>query len=520
MVITKYITTLALLLGSSAIIAQTMTDNARNYKDRMYLNNIFAESANPVTANYYDIPSVADFNIGYSNSNGELNLIDGATNENWWNVSIFGIKKFDRLSFVGGIEYNNGTLDERRWNNTLFVSQENPYIICDSIKSSNSTELFNLHGTAAYRLTDKFNVALRALYNVGSSATQKDPRSEIKGMRFRLNPGVDYRIGKKITLGLSGDVEWMSESVSHSVVRTDVNQYVFLFQGLGNHESKAAIGYSRKYTGLNYGADIQLVYKDNTISDFLEVGYQANQEKAEDGSGSTKYNGGQFDSKNISLRNRFEVRKGALIHNVDLSASMVDVEGTWSTQRQVTDDNGNLYWNVVNKSVEYKATEYHANIDYRIDYFTHSNPSITAILNIGLNNSSKRNTLYAASQKYTEAIAGLSVSKYINIKRGQLKISINGGYQKNLDNSLSTDEFPASLQLMMTRYTKPAFEAIIADKYNVGAGVNYNIPIKINRFSTLLAAGVSYQHYGYAGNSASMSGKAKDIVSANISMTF
>lgn len=513
---------ISLLFSTCALltIAQTMTPDAISFQDKLYLGNVMQGSQNPISINYSPINNLADFKVEYSNVSGDLKLIDQANTENWWNASIFGIKKFDKLSFEGGISYNNGSLNEKCWNNTLFVSKGNPYIIGDSIKSKFSPEIYNLFGTVAYQISNRWTIGLRAIYNVGSSANQSDPRPDIKGMRFTLNPGAEYALNNKLSIGLSARLGWLSETVKHAVVRTEVPQYLFLFQGLGNHEVKTAIGYKRRYSGSNYGVNANLTYKLGDYQNFFEGGYYHEYENSEDGTTGSKYNGGRYEANTINLSNRFQIKRENLIHNIILGASINSVEGTWFTQKQVTDDNGNLYWKVINESVAYTSSNYNGNLSYRIDFMNGDIPSLTAKVDAGFKNQEKRNKIYGAFEKYTEATADLFVAKNINIKRNQLRLSLNGGVLMNLSNSLNLDEFPSTLKLMMERYTIPGFEAVIANKYYVGGGVDFNTPIRIKNLTSLLGLGINYSYRGYAGNSEIMSGTSRNNINAHVSLTF
>lgn len=112
------------------------------------------------------------------------------------------------------------------------------------------------------------HIGLRADYRVGSTANQTDPRPNVDGMRFYLNPGVDYQLGQ-FTIGLSGRMEWLSESSEYTVVRsTEGTYYAFLFHGLGDPIMKTAIGYQRKYSGNLGGGNFQLIWKKDKLQNF------------------------------------------------------------------------------------------------------------------------------------------------------------------------------------------------------------------------------------------------------------
>lgn len=494
------------------------------YKDQLYLGNIFYGSQNPVSVTYAPFENIGDIDIKYNYQNGELKPIDKAKKEQWWSGTIYGIKKLKRVAFEGGITYNNGLLKERRWNNTLFVSGYNPYIICDSVKSKFSTETFNLNGTASYIINEKFTAALRADYNVGSSATQNDPRPDIKGMRFNLNPGAQYKY-KDFYFGLSANVGWLSESATHTVVRTEIPHYVFLFQGLGMYEAKTAVGYMRKYNGFNYGANIQFAYdKNGTIANFLELGYYNEEEKAIDGTGAERYKGGRYNGNDITLSDRFEIRSGNIRHNITLNGRMHNTDGTWYTQTQRTDENGNMFWDVVNEDVEYKGKEYMGNIDYRFDMLKANVPMLTVNVNVGVKQSDTKHNVYSASQKYTVATADAYVAKRFDIDKVQLMIFVDGTYNYNLSSDLYTGEFPQTIQYIVRRYTEPAYYALTTDWFRIGGGIQASVPVKIRNYRTMINVKAGYDYSGYisgeTGNFDNLKDSNRHDIKCSIGLTF
>ncbi|MGM9620310.1 MAG: DUF6850 family outer membrane beta-barrel protein, partial [Bacteroidaceae bacterium] len=229
------------LLCATAAVSQAQDYAKADYRDRQYLGNVTYGSESPVSLRYMPLTDIADIHVGYRHAGGDFHLVDEPGRLNSWVASFTGMKRVSKVTFAGGLVYENSTLRDRCWNNTLFISPNNPYIIADSLKSKFGNEVFRLDGAAAYALNDRLTLALRAKYDVGSSATQKDPRPEIKGMRFNLAPGVEYRMGRH-AVGASANVRWLSEQVSHTVLRTTTKQYVFLFQGLGVYETKDALG--------------------------------------------------------------------------------------------------------------------------------------------------------------------------------------------------------------------------------------------------------------------------------------
>lgn len=479
--------TLAATVGAT-ISAQT--ENKVDYADRQYLGNIEAGSSNPVAQHYMSITDLADIHLEYKHTGGKFHLIDEGNTLNTWIASFSGMKRIDKVTFSGSLVYNNTSEDERAWNNTLFVSDRNPFIIGDSLKSKFSTETFHLDGSAAYHPSENLLLGLGAVYNVGTSATQKDPRPEIKGMRFRLTPGVEYSFGSH-SVGVSGDIEWLSEEVQHTVVRTTTKQYVFLFQGLGVFEAKDAIGYRRKYNGTHWGAQIQYAFnasQDARISNFLQAAYFGEYEDAVDGSGNTKYKGGRYSGSGFSVSDRFQLRVSPFtVHNFTLQADMSDAKGKWYTQRQETDAEGNLIYNVINESDNLTANITSAALHYRFDRLNDGGiPLWQARAAAGINQSETKNKLYGAKESYTNLICSAGATKRFPIKKGWFAANIDASYMMNLEHSLKISGMPDTYSKIMALYTTPAYKAVTTGYWQAGLDLTYSLPVRILGYNSLI----------------------------------
>ncbi|MDE6009441.1 MAG: hypothetical protein K2G90_09565 [Muribaculaceae bacterium] len=481
-----------MLLTSATAFAQT--DLKVDYTDRQFLGNVAAESSNPVAVHYMPISDLADLHLGYRYENGDLHLIDGANISSAWEASFSGMKRVGKVTFNGFLVYNNSSLRERRWNNTLFVSDRNPFIIADSLKSTFNPETFHLHGGAAYKPSKNLLLGLAATYLVGSSATQKDPRPEIKGMRFRLTPGVEYTFGQH-AVGISGEVEWLSEEVTHTVVKTTTKQYLLLFQGLGVFETKDAVGYRRKYNGTHWGVQAQYVFNnsgDARISNFLEGGFFSEFEDATDGKNAQRYKGGRYSATGFRASERFCLRPSErTAHNFTLSGSMASSKGKWYTQRTSTDENGNIIYETINASDNLEATDMTAQLGYRFDRLTSSGlPLFQGEATLGFENSETKNKVYGAKESYSNALLNLDATRRFPLKKGVIAVGLNAGCRIKLQSSLKLSGMPETYDRIMQLYTRPAFHAEIADSWQAGASLTYSLPIRILGYGSVMEIGV------------------------------
>lgn len=180
-----------------------MNGKIRQYRDVMWLENSWAGSVNPVSIAKVPLESLFGLRVKYGLLDGNFRQVDEAEKENDLQVSIFGIKKLNKMVFEGNIGYYNQIQYDRKWNSTLFISPQNPFILADSIAGKFNLEKFVLHGGFAWNLSSRVNVGLRADYEVGSVADQTDPRPDTKSMRFGLTPGIAFRLSEQFSLGMS-----------------------------------------------------------------------------------------------------------------------------------------------------------------------------------------------------------------------------------------------------------------------------------------------------------------------------
>lgn len=514
---------ISLLLAATVFTSSAQTDAKVAYQERQYLGNVSLGSDNPVSIYYMPITDIADIRVDYTHNSGDLHLIDEAGRANDWAVSFTGLKSVGKVVFQGGLTYNNRSLDDRRWNNTLFVSHYNPFIIGDSIRSKFNCETFALDGGAVYTPSRHLKLALRAYYNVGSSATQKDPRPDIKGMRFALNPGVEYSFGNHAA-GLSGNVGWLSEESSTTVVRTTTKQYLFLFQGLGVYEAKDAMGYKRKYNGMRYSVNLQFTLnRDNsaTVSDFIELGYHGEYENATDGSSATKYKGGRYSGSGFSLYNRLRIRQGdRIMHNITLSGLMHKTTGRWYTQKQSTDAQGNLIYEVINESDNLEGHDYSGNIGYRFDLLDGTLPTLSASANGTIDRSETKNRLYGAREEYTNMTVSADVTKRFPIKGSWLSATLGGLYHSSLDSKLNIANMPPTYSLIMQRYTRPAFDDATASYWGINGNITYSLPLRLLKYDSTLNIAVNADYRSQTGSTPTLSGADRYYVGGSVGFVF
>lgn len=466
-----------------------------SYETMLYLNNMYYGSQNPVSISAVPFQALTDLEVTYSLSDGKLHNIDQAQKERQWLGGMYGIRKLKKVAFEGGMNYRNTHLADKKWNATLFVDPENPFMLGDSLTGDYTRETFRLHGGFSADLAPKWKAALRGIYDVGSSADETDPRPDTKGMKFLLNPGISYQPGQW-QIGLSAGLGWLSESIEYTVVKTYETYQVFLFQGLGTNEMKQAIGYRRKYKGNLYKGALQLGWDNRkNLANFLEAGYEKSTEEATDGILSDKYKGGKYEVTRYRLLERFQIRKEHIRHNITLQALLSHADGTWYIQKQKTDTDGNIIWEVKNASVCHKEDQTKAQLAYRMDILKNDIPHWQWEIQGSYLDTETKHYPQLYSLKYSQLNLSAHLSGQFAIRKSFLNISLGGGYQY----TLSSSQHFEGLALAET-YSLPFFAYLTADCLLANAEVALKIPLTVRDFHSWVKLFVQATGAYYAGN--------------------
>lgn len=497
---------------------QQLQDGKMLYKDNLYLKNLLYGSNNPVSITYAPW-SVTNFDASYLSKEGDFRAIESGVKENVWNGKIYGIRKFKKISFEGGIEYFNESLQDKKWTNSLFVSEDNPFFLSDSIASDYDIEKFNLSGGFSYELTSRWLLALRAVFHVGSLADQADPRPKTKGMRFMLNPGAEYKINEFVKVGASAGIGWLSESTEYTVVNTSEPNVstIFLMKGLGNPELKNAIGYHRQYNGNQYQGNLQLTWNNQAaFSNFLELGSFYATEDAKDGDTDYDYKGGDYKASGFSISNRFQIDAGNdVIHNITLAANNKKIDGTWYIQVQSTDKDGNIIWDIKDQSISHKDSRLNASVGYRMDLMKGALPHLSWSLAGEYTSSDIKQYPELYTQKYSLMAIRGEVAKHFTLRKGLLSLSANGLYNMNL-----TEDIHVSGSKLATAYLLPAFQAISGEYYAAGASVSYRTPMEMAGYPFFLGFHADASLRKYTGEAERYDGTDRKILHLGISLTF
>lgn len=451
------------------------------YRDALYLGNIYSGSTNPVAISHAPFLSVADIGIKYHFEDGDFRAKDQTGKETGFDVSMWGIKKFNRISFEGGISYYNDVQRDKSWNTTLFIAPSNPFILADSVASRYNVERFNLNGGFAYEISPMVKLGLRAFYEVGSSADQTDPRPDTKAMKFRINPGFTFSLSRYWELGISGEYRMMNEQTDYTCVRTEKNYTFFLFSGLGTYLGRTGVSYSRQYKGRAYNGALQAVFANGFISNMIEAGIDRNQEEAIDGGKSDKFLGGKYNNSTFFVTERFQVRSERLYHNITFDVRYSDSKGTWYNQKQMNSDTGEGYWEVMSSEIKHKEKTMTARLGYRMDMMRGETPTLTWSVTAGYGKTETHNYPedYTADHSYIDVKA--DIAKHFKIKKSVFTVSLYGNYRNKLSADLDTRDLR-----IYDEYTLPMWGYATASAVGAGGGLNVKLPLPFKGFISYL----------------------------------
>ena len=139
----RFLPALLMILPLAQVFAQDQNTGTVNvsqpqkqwYAEELFLQNIRYGSQNPVSISFNPYSQLNDFNISYNKGEGSFKPVDGAGKSGMTDVNIYGVKKVNRISFEGSLYYGVHQLDDSRWNNTVLLSENNPFIVADSLVS-------------------------------------------------------------------------------------------------------------------------------------------------------------------------------------------------------------------------------------------------------------------------------------------------------------------------------------------------------------------------------------------------
>ena len=487
------------------------------YADYLYLNNGAYGNINPTFTKDISLEQLAILQVSYGAKNGGFHKLDKSGDIRDLFVNVYGVKKLESVTFEGGMSYRNGKDNQRCWNATLYQAELNPFILADSVLSNYNTEQFTLDGRFSWEPLDIMRFGINAFYEVGATSDEQDPRLETKGMRFTINPGIDFKVSKYVRIGATGGVRLFNENSRYSTVKTALNSSFFVMKGFGLSLNNGGTSYQRETKGTAWFAALQLYWNRPGFSNLLNGGIEMNREKAIDGGTTQQFVGGEYRNTKIFANERFSFTKGRFVNNFELSGEYNNIDGIWYDQKYITNTSGQSFWETKLKSIIYEHKMLKAEFNYRFDVlFSNNTPSWSVGVGTNFVNSDIKNHPDNYKQSYKNISANAFLTKHFNIKKSILSISVNGDYIKNLDSNIEVDDYV----VLKDAYTIPLFNYMIADSYSVGGKISTKIPIIGKRFTSFIGAFVQASNQQYIGNEKMFKSTNFNQFSGGVNYTF
>ncbi len=458
------------------------------YQDGLFIHNITYGSINP--ANIVNIPysGLNDIVVSYSGQNGKYRAFDDGVKTRLFDANVFGIRKFEKLSFKGNINYSNHYSEDMRWNATVLTSELNPFLLADTLRydtltNDARTESFVIDGSVAYDLSNRLTVGVSAKYTVAHKADQSDPRMKANAARTAIMPGINWNVNGTITLGLAGIVEIYHENDKSSVEDNMIGEHnkVYIYKGLGGYEGKDGLGYNRRYDGLKFGGSLNFNFSTNgSFKNFTEFKFVSNSENATDGGDSYSYKGGDFSQTTMALNSRFVLARPKIQHNLIIEASMDNCKGEWSVQKQERDEWKMIRYNVTSTETIHKENDMTAALTYNATFLKSGTPHLSVSATAAYKQVSVKQFPDENHAKYTKLNAGLVINKKWTANKMRFLTEVSGGMNhalKPLDISVLTNEAP--LERFYKGYYLPKYTYLSAEDYYASIQLGASYPLAL-----------------------------------------
>ncbi len=473
-----FIISAAISLIPASVSAQDFksatVDSLVHFSDLNYIHNIEDGALNPVGLSYVPLPELAKIDVGYRWGKGEFHNVDASGHTDGLHVSAFGIKRLNKIVFDGGVDYFNENKRLAMWNSTLYQSPLNPFILADSVRSDYNTERFRVRGRIAYIASPKIRFGVNVDYNVGVMSDEQDPRLETKGMRFIINPGIQWQITPVVAVGATAGLNLFNESYSYSCLATAVNYKFYLMNGLGSFYPQSGSSYSRTAKGTSWfaGGNVRLDISDS-VKNYIAATYHRHDENATDGGTSYQFKAGKYTNDAVKVNERFSIVKDGMAHNITLDYEGNKVNGRWYEQKPVV-ENGTTRYEVMGSAIKSKRIFIAANAAYRFDLLDNSGiTTFKAGASLGYAKSHEKNFPELYFRKYDRLTAGINATKYLHIKNVRLGIGIDGSYSSCLSSSFNFagEAIADDYSLPMTAYLTSSF-------YTINGNISADIPVR------------------------------------------
>lgn len=434
-----------LALAGLNVQAQQPADSAlqqARYNEINALNNVQAYSLNPVRLTRNVLRNVGQGTFDFNYEYGDFRKVDGTKHQTDFGVNIEGLRQLGKFDVSGHINYRNYKLRDHRWNNTLFLTEDNPFVFADSIQSEADLEQFDLGTSDAWRINDRLTLGIDANLLIGEFSDQADPRPKTDASIVKIRPALEWKLNDTWQIGAVGGVDMYRSKMAASIINAQIKYTLFLMKGLGDYQRFSTADYyswTREYKGYNYVGALQLTTTPQGADwqNFLELHGNFKTENAYDGGSEWEFKGGDYKNFSVGLTDNWILRHNDVNHRITLYADYVGGKGKWYDQQKRTDAlHGNRnYYEVVDSYDIYKSTQLTTKLEYQLDFLKHNIPDLTLRLAAKADYKEAKNTNPnedVVSQKYTMATVMAGATKHISCKLWHFSAAIDGAYRMAL----------------------------------------------------------------------------------------
>ncbi len=443
--------------------------NSLMTKQIMLLKTPWSASENAAALTYFGCEGrIASAMVYTELQNKDYHLFQEGDAQVNTGFATYGYVNFNKWKFYGKFNYFSQQEKNTKWVQVMHPYNDNPYTMGDSIGGDYSREYFIMEGKGAYRANQKLTLGFDVNYTTAVGAKRRDPRPENTITTFDISPAIILDFDK-IKLGANFRYLGSKEDVEVSTV-TSRTFYIFHFKGLGSYTSTPEYDY-RIHISNQLGGGLQFNFTGNKLSNLTEVNFYKK---------STDIKRGESYPLQVVLLEKFNtnisstfllvpedkmLKKLKLFFNdkhiyghepvVEPKAQAVTYQ--WSTAAKYT-----LYWH---KEMEY-GFDYSW---YKITDKNHFNwgAQISAKIN------SNETTYYFVPEKNNQKLNLVSLDaqfqKGFLFRKGDLVLSIDGGYRKGLNDKLQITNDENLLSTINTELVTHDFDYYNSDLMHFGA---------------------------------------------------
>ncbi len=435
-----YITSIFIFIPN--LWAQNIDSIDNNAFENLPLFNIWFYSNNPATDEYRPYLKVLKTDINYAISSGDFHNVTSPNSSDAIAFNTEGYKKTKSFNFYGKFNYHYKHLYDLNYNNTLFISPDNPFIYIDTIPNKDFTaELYHLNGRVTYHSPNLRNIfSLDFNYTAGNKYCESDPRADVNSSKATLNSGFIHSFPNKWAIGGNINFCYFSEEIEELIVAGNNNYTFFKMRRLEISEFKEVDSETTElYEGYNTAIGLQCKYSDKNKAYLTELKINRNFETSQNGITSSVFKTGDYFSTHAGIKQLLRLKHHDINHDFALNMDYNVMKGKWFYQKEEYDYNGlssTTVYKVIKEAIVYEKTRFQTNINYKLSKI--ENNRVNYYASLGSQISIEKTDCYP--YPYYEDINNMKIYlvgyKDFQYDKGELSIKLNASYKYNLSKDI------------------------------------------------------------------------------------